>query len=112
MAYDSILVGTQRFTQQGYIGSTNPGYAVTLFHVTAVGSSGNGQVVISSVNPSTTTATDVTTPYITLPLTTSGTAMTGEWDSNCGRTFGQGAALLNTCVGFSYAVVEYQIVKK
>ena len=111
MSYEYFSIGTQRFTVQGFIGATDPAYAIRILHVSAVGSASNAQLVISST-AATTTATDTTTPYITLPLTTSGTNMTAEWDSHYGRLFDSGKALLHTYTGFSYAVVEYVVLRK
>ena len=108
MAWEYLSVGTQRFTAQAYLGRTDNNLSTRMYHVFAVGSTPNAQVAValrSGGGAQLTTATAGTT-YLSLPLTTSGTAMTSYWDSHYG-TLLEGPVLLQTCVGFSYAVVQY-----
>lgn len=114
MSYEYLNVGTQRFDGQGFLNPTATGYAFKIYHVLAVGSTNNAQIslnLISSTGSALTTATNNTNAYLTLPLSTSGTNVMGVWDSHYG-TLVNGPVLLHTCVGFSYAVVQYNAVKK
>jgi hypothetical protein len=112
MAYEYCVVGTQRFDRQGFIGSTDPNYCVRLYHVTAVGSASGATVNVACIPPTVgmTTAT-AGTAYLTLVLT-SGTSYIADWDNHYGFLLDSGTALFQTCTGFSYAVIGYQMVKK
>jgi hypothetical protein len=112
MAYEYLTVGSQRFTVQGYLTPTNPDYAFRIYHVSVVGSSTGAIMDICQVTAGT-TATSATTKYISVALNNSGTNFySAEWDVHYGRLFDGGVVLVHTCTGFSYAIVDYTILKK
>jgi hypothetical protein len=111
MAYEYLAVGTQKITDQAFIGTTNPNYTIRLFHVMAVGSTSNAQITIGNVS-SLRTATDASDLFLTLPLTQSGPSMMGYWDNHYGFLLDHSAVLFMTSTGFSYALIGYQVVKK
>ena len=114
MAYEYLTIGTQRIDRQAYIGPTDSNFCIKLYHVTACGSTSNATVVISISQG--TTATNITTPYLHLPLLDSGTLYSVDWDSHYGRIIGTpndtGTALFHTFTGFSYALVEYTVLRR
>ena len=117
MAYEYASVGTQRLTAQGYIGSTSPNYAIMLLHVTVVGTYANYLTCyISNIVPTSIAngaATNTTTAYLPLTLLFSGTnTFWNDWDTHYGMLFDQGYPLLHTFTGFSYAIVQYVVLKK
>ena len=112
MAYNYEAVGTQRIDRQAFIGSTDPNYCISIYHVHAVATTSGAQVTIACVPYSVTLSTATAgTAYLTLP-TISGSSYITEWDNHYGFLLDSGTALFQTSVGFSFAVVGYQVVKK
>lgn len=115
MAYEYLLVGTQRFTQNGYIGSTNPNYATRIYNVSVYGSStsATGIVVLASgTGERLTTVSAMGTAYIVVAPTNSSTTYCWDsWDSHYGILL-DGPALFITGTGIIFATVAYQKINR
>jgi hypothetical protein len=111
MAYEYLSVGSQRIDRQAYLLPTGNNFAYRVYHITAVGSASGAIMDLCQVTAGT-TATSTTTKYISIPLNNSGTNFySQEWDTHYGRLF-EGNVLVHTFTGISYAVIDYQVLRK
>lgn len=103
MSYDLVIAGTQRFTTQGYLPT---GTAVRIYEVFLVTSAANQSIYFSD-NAPTTTATNTANQKLFVPVTDSTTTyFIGTYSNVMGIRF-DNSALLHSCSGIHFAVVNF-----
>ena len=93
------IIGTKRFTQQGFL--QPEAQQIRLFNVHFVSTDSETNMVFSN-RASGTTATGAFTDY----LTVRSSGGIGNWDGHEGMLFPDGV-FFETSAGFSYAIVTY-----
>jgi hypothetical protein len=115
MAYEYLLVGTQRFTDQGYLLPTNPDYYTRIFHISVLGVSTSGTCIaclVTGTGGELTTATTSRLDYLAVsPSISSTTYCWNSWDNHYGTLF-EGQVLIATRTGFTSCLVNYAKIRK